>query len=232
MQVLPHTIWAIITARGGSKGVPRKNVRDLCGRPLIAYTIDAARQCSLITRTIVSTDDEEIRLVSSAGGADIVDRPEQFSRDDSSSQDAVRHVIEKLSRTSIAPEYIVLLQPTSPCRTGQHITECLNLFFAGSFCSAISVSEAEHHPYKMFTIDSNSLLPLFNVEGLHLPRQKLPLVYRQNGAIYFVQTSLFMQHNTFFIPAVMPYIMKSSDSIDIDNEHDFTLASVALRQKK
>ena len=232
MQSIKSAIWAIITARGGSKGLPRKNVRELLGKPLIAYSIEAARQCPLINRTIVSTDDQEIKQVSLAYGAEVIDRPEQFSQDDSSSQDAVRHAVISLSKTFPAPDFIVLLQPTSPCRTGKHITECLNTFVAGTYNSAISVCEADHHPYKMFTIDSHALNPLFNIDSLHLPRQKLPPVYRQNGAIYVVRIPLFLQKDTFFIPPVMPYIMHSFDSIDIDTGHDLAMAALILQQKQ
>jgi len=124
-----ESVTAIITARGGSKGIPGKNIIEVNGKPLIAYTIEAALNCSMIGECYVTTDDNEIKRVGLRYGAEIIDRPSAFATDDASSQDAVSHALDQLSTRGKTPEYFALLQPTSPLRTSTHITQCIELFF-------------------------------------------------------------------------------------------------------
>jgi CMP-N,N'-diacetyllegionaminic acid synthase len=222
---MSDTIIAIITARGGSKGLPGKNIRMLSGKPLIAYSILAAQQCTHIARSIVTTEDPEIKRVSIQWGAEVIDRPPELSADTSLSQDAVRHTLETLDKKEGLPEYFVLLQPTSPLRNAVHLQECLNSFINSDYASAISVTEMEHHPYKCLLVKNGKLSPFHNIESLDKPRQLLPKAYRQNGAIYALRTKEFLKHNSFFVPPAMPYYMNQQDSIDIDTENDFLLAT-------
>ncbi len=223
------SVTAIIPARGGSKGIPHKNIRTLCGRPLIAYSILAARDCSIVTRCVVTTDDSEIKRISLACGAEVVDRPPELATDTSLSQDAVRHVLEILQRERTRPDFFVLLQPTSPLRTARHLQRCFESFFQADYGCAISVTENEHHPYKSFVVQDNTMMPLWDVDSLSKPRQLLPKTYRQNGAIYIVRTSDFLERNSFYITPVMPFVMISEESIDIDTEADFILAEHYLK---
>lgn len=225
-------VIAIIPARGGSKGLSRKNLRLLAGKPLIAHSILAALECSQISRCIVSTEDPEIRHVSMEYGAEVVDRPAELATDLALSADVVRHVLEALSETSHQPEYFVLLQPTSPLRTSHHIQQCLQAFLASSAACTVSVTEAEHHPYKDFILDNGFLQPLFGMEYLSQPRQRLPAVYRPNGAIYAMKSQTFLERNSFFVEFALPYIMGSEGSIDIDSDFDLLIAELMLESRQ
>jgi len=225
------SVIAIITARGGSKGVPGKNVRLLNGKPLIAYSILAALECAGIARCLVSTDDAEIAEISVRWGAEVIERPAALATDTSSSQDAVRHVLHSLEAESALPEYFVLLQPTSPLRNALHLQQCLDRFFASGCACAISVAEAEHHPYKCFVSENGTLTPAQGIAFLDKPRQSLPPAYRQNGAIYLLKTEEFLRHDSFFIPPAMPFVMEREESIDIDTEDDLLEAGRILSRK-
>lgn len=225
----PPEVVAIITARGGSKGLPRKNVLPLAGKPLIAHTILAAKDCSLISRCIVSTEDPEIKQVSLDYGAEVIDRPAELATDLALSADVVRHVLDALTGEGRLPDYFLLLQPTSPLRTGAHVTQCLQAFLASAAACTVSVTETEHHPYKGFTLDNHFLHPLFGAHYLDQPRQRLPAVYRQNGAIYAMKSRTFLERRSFFVEPALPYIMANRDSIDIDTGFDLQVAELRLK---
>ncbi len=230
----PHKekIVAIITARGGSKGLPGKNIKDLAGKPLIAYSIEAGLNCPLIDATIVTTDDEEIAAVSKDCGAEIIERPAELATDTASSYDAAAHALETLADQGREFETFALLQPTSPLRTARHLEECLSTFLASDAKSAISVCETAHHPYKDFTVEDGALKPLFSEDQLDKPRQSLPPVYRQNGAIYVMGRDDFLNEtDNFYLAPVMPYIMSQEDSIDIDTELDMKIAESILLKR-
>lgn len=220
---------AIIPARGGSKGVPGKNVRFLGGKPLIAYSILAALECPHVSRCLVSTDDQEIKQTSIQWGAEVIDRPAEFATDTAQCQDVVRHVLSVLGRETDLPDLMVLLQPTSPLRTTRHLQRCMDSFLQGNYASAVSVTETEHHPYKCLVTLDGKLAPLHDNASLSMPRQLLPSAFRQNGAIYVVRTKEFLAHNSFYIPPAMPFIMDRQESIDIDSEIDFFLAEHYLK---
>lgn len=222
------TVVAIITARGGSKGLPRKNIKQLCGKPLIAHSISAALGCALVDRCIVSTEDAEIKAVSLKWGAEVVDRPASLATDTSLSRDVVRQVLGELASQQRLPEYFVLLQPTSPLRTDRHLTEAIEQFFASGKASAVSVTEMEHHPYKCFKVIGDEWMPVIDYETLEAPRQTLPRMYRPNGAIYLLPSSAFLKEGAFFVPPVHPYIMNRESSIDIDDAADLFLAEMLL----
>lgn len=219
---------AIITARGGSKGIPQKNIHPLAGKPLIFYTIEAARNCRYINDCYVTTDDEEIKEISLKYGAKVIDRPATLAGDHSLSSDAVVHALEFLEKESNLPEFFTLLQPTSPLRNSNHLTECLKSFWVSDCLSCVSVTEADHHPLKM-TISVNGMLkPVLDVESLEAPRQKLPQAFRINGAIYVLKSSLFLQKKTFFVEPVHPYPMSVEESLDIDAIDDLMRAEQYL----
>jgi len=217
-------IIAIITARGGSKGLPRKNLRLLAGKPLIAHSILAAINSVYISRCIVSTEDEEIKKNSLQWGAEVYDRPSHLASDTSLSRDVIRHILEELKEEGALPTYFTLLQPTSPLRTAEDIDNCLAKFFLSEYNSAVSVTVSEHHPYKCFLLEKEALVPLYDMENLDKPRQSLPKVYRANGAIYVVKSEMFLKENSFFVPPMMPYEMSMESSIDIDTEFDLSIA--------
>ena len=226
-QPVPRVL-AIIPARGGSRGLPRKNLLPLAGIPLVARAILAARACPHVAGCLLTTDDPEIRAVGVEYGAEIIDRPAELAGDLASSQAVVRHVLDVLSAAGALPEYFVLLQPTSHLRTGAHITACIEAFFRSDAQSAISVTEASESPYKALVEKNGSLQPLFDVETLHVPRQTLPRVLNQNGAIYLTSSAAFLRTNRFFIPPVMPFVMDAEASIDIDTALDWRIATCLI----
>jgi CMP-N-acetylneuraminic acid synthetase len=221
---------AIITARGGSKGLPRKNLLPLKGKPLICHTIDAALHCPSVRGVFVSTEDEEIAQASVRAGARVIPRPRDLAADNSTSRDVILHALDWLEAEKEPADTFALLQPTSPLRTAKHLDECIGAFFSDSYGCAISVCEAEHHPARFLTIDAKGCLAAFGAESdLNKPRQQLSPAYRQNGAIYLMRSDDFRTKATgFFLAPAMPFVMSQRDSVDIDTALDFRIAEMLL----
>jgi CMP-N-acetylneuraminic acid synthetase len=231
-MISSQTVIAIITARAGSKGIPHKNIRPLAGKPLIAYTIEAALDCGYIDRVIVSTDGAEIERTSLNWGAETLHRPVHLTTDTSLSEDAVFHAIETLGEGGLFCDLTVLLQPTSPLRRGLHISEALEMFDGGDSDCLVSITETEHSPFKCFKEEDTGLVPLLGEEKLFVPRQDLPRTYRDNGAIYIVRTDYFRKNRTFYCPGFLGYRMTGADSIDIDTEFELEMAELVLRNRE
>lgn len=219
---------AIITARGGSKGIPQKNIHPLCGKPLIVYTIEAALNCDLVNDCYVTTDNEDIKKISLEHGAKVIDRPASIAGDHSLSSDAVLHALAHLEKEAEVVDFFTLLQPTSPLRNSDHLTECLRSFWTSDCLSCVSVTEAEHHPLKMALSIDGMLKPVLDVKSLEAPRQKLPTAYRINGAIYVMASPLFVEKKSFFVEPVHPYPMSKEESLDIDTIEDLKCAEQYL----
>ena len=219
-------IVAIITARGGSKGLPRKNVLDLNGKPLIAHTIDAAKESQVFDKIVVTTDDKEIKEVSLKFGAEVIDRPAELATDMASSIDVLLHALRELSVEEFT--HFVLLQPTSPLRNGEHIQESMNIYSTSNAKSLVSVTEVEHTPYKLLLEEEGEIVPLFSEEYLTMPRQKLPTTYRINGAIYISKVSDFLNKNSLFEKPLVVYKMDQGSSMDIDTQEDLVGAKNLL----
>jgi len=223
-------ILAIIPARGGSKGVPRKNIRLLNGKPLIAYTIEEAKKSKYISKVIVSTEDDEIAKISNKYGAEIIKRPQELAKDDTPTIDVVLHILEKLINKNIKPDIVILLQPTSPLRTFQDIDNAINLFIENNCDSVVSVCEIAHSPYWSFKIENGYLKPLLGEKYLKKRRQELPKVYIPNGALFIATPEVLQKYKTFYCKKTMPYIMPIERSVDIDNELDFLLAELLMQK--
>ncbi len=223
-------ILAIIPARGGSKGVYRKNIRDLNGKPLISYTIEAAKKSKYINRLVVSTDDIEIAEISKKYGAEIPClRPESLSGDVSPTIDCVVHMLNYLKQTEeYIPTHIMLLQCTSPLRNFKHIDEAVEKLKNSNENALISVCESEVNPYWTNVFEGEVLKPFIKYGYKITRRQDLPDVYRVNGAIYLIKTELFLEEKTFQPSSLTGYIMDSYHSIDIDTELDFKIAEVIM----
>ena len=218
-------ICAILTARGGSKGLPKKNIMDLNGKPLIAYSIEAALKCSYISGVYVTTDCESIASVSQAFGAKTIKRPKELATDTASSYDAVKHAINHLKNEGKNYCSFALLQPTSPLRNAGHLSEAIEVYLKTNASSCVSFCEAEHHPYKDFIETPSGFHPVSKLEYASMPRQQLPKAYRQNGAIYILDNKAFLNGDESFMPPPMaPYIMPQDVSIDIDNLQDLKKA--------
>lgn len=228
------SILAVIPARGGSKGVPEKNIRELNGIPLIAHTILAAKKVNRLSKVIVSTDSEKIAEVSRHYGAEVpFIRPDYLATDTASSIDVVMHTIEYFKQTRVEFNDLILLQPTSPLRDEGDIDNSLDLYLGNKCDSVVSVCEAETNPYLFKRIDDEGTLHDFIAhDNKHMRRQDMPKLYRLNGAIYITSVRLLEEKRSFYGNVVLPYIMNSFKSIDIDNEIDFELAELFMKRIK
>lgn len=229
-------ILAIIPARGGSKGIPRKNIRLLAGKPLLAYTAEAALGSQLISRIVLSTEDEEISELGRFMGLETpFVRPIKLAQDDTPGLLVVQHAVRALEeQQSYYPNIVIVLQPTSPLRISQHIDEALKIFLESDADSLVSVIEVPHiyNPYSVMHYDGKWLSPFLKYnEGENL-RQKKPCFYARNGAALYVCTyECLLKKNSLFGNKVLPYFMKKEESIDIDDEVDWKIAEYFIREK-
>ena len=216
------TFLAIIPARGGSKRLPRKNLLDLCGKPLIAWSIEAALKSKYISKIIVSSDDEEILNIAKEYKADFIKRPDELASDTATTFDALKHTLENVGKY----DYVVLLQPTSPLRSEKHIDEAIELLKEKNADAIISVCEMEHSPLWSNTLDENLDMSNFlRDEVLNKRSQDLPKYYRLNGAIYICKTDKLLENKGFFLKEnIYAYKMNKKHSVDIDEEIDFIIA--------
>jgi CMP-N-acetylneuraminic acid synthetase len=225
-------IIALITARGGSKGLPSKNILDLKGTPLIGWTIGAALDCKLIDKVFVSTEDEQIKKIGSLFGAEIIDRPINLASDTSSSEDVISHAIKYLESKGITFSTVVLLQPTSPLRTAEHIDEALNIYEQQCADCVLSVFEPSHTPIKAYIEQENGTITgLFNPGAPYKRRQDLPKSYQPNGAIYAFSVMKFKDKNQIPRDNVYPYVMSEFNSADIDTLDDLLNVELILKSK-
>ncbi len=227
------TVLAIIPARGGSKGVPRKNIRLLCGKPLIAWTIERGLQCAALDRVIVSTDDDEIARVGREWGAEVPFlRPSELARDDTPTLPVLRHAVAWLeSVEGMSPETIVILQPTSPLRRAAQIEQAVRLLGETGADSVVSVCLAEHSPYWMKRLDGNRVYSFLADVPEYGRRQDLPPVYRLNGAIYVTHRAVLMNQNRILGDDTRALVMDAESSVDIDSPLDFKLAELILQEQ-
>lgn len=225
---------ALIPARGGSKGLKDKNIRQLNNKPLLAYTIEAAKESRIFDRIIVSTDSEEIAAVALKYGAEVpFMRPKELATDTASSMDVLIYTIELLQESNDKYDYVALLQPTSPLRTSQDIVGAVNLLIEKNANSVVSVCKVEHSPLWSNTLPEDlSLKDFIRPEIRNLRRQDLPIFYRLNGAIYIVKVSYILESKDFFGQESYAYIMPVNRSVDIDTELDLVLAEVLLQHEK
>jgi CMP-N,N'-diacetyllegionaminic acid synthase len=219
-----RTAIAVIPARGGSKRVPRKNLRPLAGLPLVVHSVNAALASRNLSKVVVSTDDREIAELCARHPVMIVDRPPELGADHVRNNDVVRHVLG----VSDAYDVIVLLQPTSPLRTGSDIDRVLDLMAETGARSAMTITVPEVHPGKFVKLVNGMVEPYTDEFEMEAQSQQLPPVYRQNGAVYAVGTADFLEHDRFYLPPAAAEIMPQQRSIDIDTELDFEIAERLL----
>lgn len=218
-------ILAIIPARGGSKGIKNKNIVDLCGKPLISYTIEAAKKSKYIDKVIVSTDSDKIANVSEKFGAEVpFKRPEYLSTDTAKSIEVVLHSIEELKKNNNTFDYCILLQPTQPLRKTFHTDEAIEKIIDSNKESLVSVCEVDQHPILMRKIDDNGTLQNLIEGSSTIRRQDFEKVYFVNGAIYINKISEMLDINTSLNDNEIPYVMDRKYSVDIDEAADLELA--------
>jgi N-acylneuraminate cytidylyltransferase/CMP-N,N'-diacetyllegionaminic acid synthase len=225
------SILALIPARGGSKGLPRKNIRPLLGKPLIAWTIEQALASKYLDRVIVSTDSEEIAEISKKYGAEVpFMRPKKLATDEVKSIDVVLHAVKWMEENDGSYDLLMLLQPTSPLRTVEDIDKAVELLFGKGAIAVVSVCKVDHHPYWSNVLPEDGCMENFiRPEAINKNRQGLPIFYRLNGAIYLAYCDYLKQEKTFFGDKTFAYIMPKERSIDIDEEIDFILAELLRR---
>jgi len=227
---LKKTFLAVIPARGGSKRLPRKNILDLNGKPLIAWSIEAGLKSKYIDKVVVSSDDKEILDISQYYGADVIKRPDNLASDTSTTFEAIKHAIQNVEKY----DYVILLQATSPLRDEKHIDEAIELLESKKSSAVISVCKMDHSPLWSNTLDDSlSMKNFLRGEVLNKRSQDLEEYFRLNGAIYICEASRFLKEKSFFLKDnVFAYKMGRENSIDIDEEIDFRMAEVFLKGLK
>ena len=227
-------ILAIITARGGSKSLPGKNIKILAGKPLIAWTIQAALKSGYLDRVIVSTDDKKIAAVAKKYHAEVPFlRPAKLAKDKTSTVPVLLHALHWLKlKEGYSPDAVVTLQPTSPLRRTEHIDEALRLFYKTGADSVVSVCRAEHSPYWMMKVKGDRASPFMKDTSEHKRRQDLPPVYRPNGAVYVTRYGVLTKQKRILGRDTRAMVMDAESSVDIDTAMDFKLAEVILNGQR
>jgi len=222
-------ILALIPARGGSKGIPRKNIRLFDGKPLIAWSIEAAKKSPSVAAVVVSTEDEEIAALAQDFGADVPFlRPRLLSEDATSGMDPVLHAIGILKEYDL----VLLLQPTSPLRTDQDIEDIVKFRDRLGVPAAVSVCECKTHPSCVYGRTHEERFELLSGQPFKGPRQELPPVYIPNGALYLAECDWLEKTRSFVTPETGAFVMPPERSIDIDTEFDWNIAEFLFRKNR
>lgn len=223
-------VVAVVPARAGSKRLPGKNLLDLCGKPLIRWTLEAALESGIIDLLVITSDDDAILAEGERLGLRTMKRPGYLASDTATTLDVLVHILKQLQEENIRPERLLLLQPTSPLRTAQDIREAARRMDETEADSVVSVCPCEHSPLWSNTLDAEGKMDEFlRPELLNRRSQDLPVYYRLNGAIYMAKTSLFLEQQGFFMSNSRAYIMPLDRSIDIDTYADFKQCEFLLQ---
>jgi len=223
-------VVAVIPARGGSKSVPGKNIRPLGGKPLIAWSIDVARQVNEIDRILVSTDDSQIASVARDRGAEVYQRPAHLATDEALVIDALKDLLQTLQAEGDPPEWVTLLEPTCPLRTADDMRDCLRLVSQDGYDSVATFKDAELNPHRAWRIADG--IPEVFIDGAipWLPRQKLPKAYQLNGAVYVFRASLLAgEARSLLVGKLGAVLMPRDRSQDIDDSIDFNIVEALLK---
>ncbi len=227
-------VLGLVTARGGSKGLPGKNIRDLCGKPLIAWTIDAARAATCLDAIVVSTDDPEIAAVAERYGAEVPFlRPAELAADTASSIDVVIHAIDFLAATGRVFDLVVLLEPTSPLREASDIDNGLSLMLSSGADAVVSVCRAEcAHPAFMYRQRPDArLVPFMDQQPTGLRRQEIESVFFLEGTLYASRVDVLKTKRSFYHEGTIAYEVPKWKSIEIDDLDDFVMVEALTKHK-
>jgi CMP-N,N'-diacetyllegionaminic acid synthase len=218
---------AVIPARGGSKGVPRKNVKPLGGRPLISYTFRVARAAERLDRVVVSTDDDEVARIAAEEGIEVIGRPAALATDESLTEDSLLHVLDTLEvRGEATPEFVVTLEPTSPLRTARLIDECLALALAKNAGAVLTVVETREC---FGRLDGKRFRHLDPLQPRR--RQDREPLYRESSAVYVTRTEALRASRSVLGEPLYAVVIPEEEAIDINTMHDFAVAEVLLRSR-
>ena len=233
-MVKKNKFLGVIPARGGSKGVKRKNIRLLNGKPLIYYTIREALKSKLIDELVVSTEDKEIRRVAESYGVKVINRPKSLATDTATSPDVLIHAVNTLKKEGEEFDNVIMLQCTTPFRTCDDIDESIEAFINSDCDSLVSISEAPAHcnPHWVRRVENNLVKPYLDVDksNPHPLRQELPKVYWRNGMIYIVKTSVLLKTRNLYGDKCKAFIMPPGNRVNIDEEIDFKLAELLMQE--
>lgn len=231
-------VLGIITARGGSKGLPGKNVKPLCGKPLIGWTIEAAKQSHLIDDIVVSTDCEQIASISREFGAEIPFlRPANLATDEATSFDVIKHAIEQLQEDGREYEYVISLEPTSPLRESHDIDNAVYQMIEKGAGAIVGVCRAEStNPCFMYRKNTDGFLKSFIAEkidsSLAIRRQDIEPVYYLEGSVYVSRIDVFLERQGFYHEGTMGYEVPKWKSPEIDDEIDFLLVEAIMKHRR
>lgn len=220
-------VIAIVPARGGSKGIPKKNIKMLIDKPLIAWTISEAKKAKYIDRLIVSTDNEEIADISRQWGAEVPFlRPAELAKDETPGIEPILHALEKFPDY----EYVIVLQPTTPLRQVKDIDAAIELCVTNKSKFCVSVTESKIVPEWMFNINENGNLNALIDDDIPYQRQKAKKTYMLNGAIYIGKREELFKTRSFITPETIAYVMPQERSVDIDDMSDFKWTEFLLEK--
>lgn len=227
-------ILAIIPARGGSKGIPRKNIKKLKGKPLLYYTIKEAKNSKLINKIVLSTDNHKIADIGKMSGVEVpFIRPKKISRPTSPSIDYVKHTLQFLFvNQHYTPNIIVILQPTSPIRTKGMIDKSIKLLIQSKATSVITIKKIRTHPYSAFWLDKTYLRPFKPEFQKYYQRQKYPPLYYLTGSVYTFWYKTFEEYGSIYGPRIKPMIIEDENNIDIDELFDLFVAEMTMKYWK
>jgi CMP-N-acetylneuraminic acid synthetase len=227
------TVLGVVPARGGSKAIPHKNVVAVAGRPLLAYTADAASHSRRLTRVVVSTDDEEIAAVARALGLEVPFlRPSSLAADDTPMLPVLQHAAAEMARAGFAADAVVLLQPTSPLRRAEHIDAAVDLLEASGADSVVSVTEVPHQfsPLSVMRLDGDRLRPY--LDGATVTRrQDKPRLYARNGPAVLAVRRRVLDAGSLYGNDCRPLVMDPADSVDVDVPADLALVEQMLSKR-
>ena len=224
---------AVIPARGGSKGIPQKNIVDCGGKPLIQWTIEACQKCEMISRVIVSTDSQEIAGISEGLRADVIKRPPSLATDNAPTIDVIKHVLELCNFPGGVDVKVVVAQATSPLRDQFHLAQAIEMFKLSNCRSLVSVQKVPHNfnPESLYQLSNNILQPLANEKVGTLNRHQKKTVYARNGAAIYISDQESIKDGILLPEPVLGYEMTKTESIDIDDHQDLFLADLILKHK-
>ena len=234
-----ENILGIIPARGGSKGIKNKNIKLLCGKPLIYYTIIEAKKSKFIKRIVVSTDSPKISGIACKYGAEVPFlRPKELAKDFVTDLPVFKHCLKWLEKNEgYRPDIVVQLRPTAPLRKAQHIDKAIKLLLKSKGADSVrSVTKVGQHPFKMWRIENNRLCSFISQnisrikESYNLPRQKLPLVYIQNGSVDVIWPKTILEKGSMGGDVILPFVMRGPGSVNIDDEIDFLTAEAIVKK--
>lgn len=221
---------AIIPARGGSKGIVGKNIKPICGKPLIAHTIDFIKQIPDFDKIIVSTDDPDIKRVSLEYGAEVIDRPKELATDTALAMDSIRHAVQELESSGEQIEYIYILEATSPLRRKSDIMQCMEILRSSDYDSIATLMPSSISPGRMFQINDNTISPYIEGSVAWMPRQSQPKAYQCDGILYGFSNAILQKqkdNKSAFLGKTYPYITPY-ECLDIDTIFEFIVIEKLL----